>query len=113
MLYIFRANVKDGKLRELQQWLKDNRKKIDESQPDSWKLAGLYFPVFGFGPRLFEIHWQVSGYNAFEEASGQYQGVRITTSDPIAKLYSFLDIGSQQGSLLKEVTDDQTVVLAD
>jgi hypothetical protein len=50
MLYIANFNLKGGKLKAFQQWIKDHEKAYAEHAPKGWKYLGMYFYVCGFGP---------------------------------------------------------------
>jgi hypothetical protein len=112
MLYIYTANVKEGQLKEYQQWVTNNEGRIRKVAPDGWKLRGVYFPVFGFGRALTEIHWDIDNYAAFDVAHAA-----CLKGSPYFELvgewYSYLDVKGQRGRLLKDVTSPETLVGAE
>lgn len=112
MLYIYTANVKDGQLKAFQSWASKNDERIRKVAPEGWKLRGIYFPVFGFGQALTEIHWDIENYAAFDAAhrAGSEKGPYF---EVVSELYSFLDVRGQSARLLKEASDSQTLVTAE
>lgn len=111
MLYIYAANVKEGKLKDYQRWVTKNEKRIREVAPDGWKLRGVYFPVFGFGQALTEIHWDIENYAAFDLAHAACL-LKGTYDHLIDEWYSYLDVKGQNGRLLKDVASPETLVRA-
>lgn len=112
MLYIYATSVDDGKLRQYQDWVSKNERRIRKLSPKGWKFVGVYFPVYGFGPHLSEIHWEIENYAAFDSATS------VATKDNdfanlIEEWYGFLDARTQQARLLKRAGDSNTVVVTD
>jgi hypothetical protein len=111
MLYIYSSNVKEGRLREYQEWIRTNLDRIHKEAPQGWKLDGVYFPVFGFGTHLSEIHWTIHNYAAFDEAHKtclKEEGYNRL----VEEWYDYLDTSSQSSRLLKLAQDPSTLVKA-
>ena len=66
MLYITNINLKEGKVKEYQKWIKENEKTIAEHAPKNWKYMGTYFYVCGFGPYTTVTLWEISDYADFD-----------------------------------------------
>jgi hypothetical protein len=111
MLYVYSADVKDGRLADYQSWLRDNNDRIRKDLPPGWRFAGVYFPVFGFGSHLSEIHWDVQDYAAFDAAFAAFE-----KGGPYRKLieewYAFLNTSKQGARLLKAAEAHTTQVAA-
>lgn len=62
MLRIINFNIKEGKQKEFQQFIKDNEATKAAHAPRGWKYMGTYFYVFGFGPYHGMTIWEISDY---------------------------------------------------
>src|SRR6266581_4655464 len=49
MLYLQSGNVKEGRQKEYQAWVKENEGAIEKHAPKGWLYRGTYGTVFGFG----------------------------------------------------------------
>ena len=50
MLWISNYNIKEGRMKEFQKFVKDSEKTVREHTPKGMKFLGVYFYVLGFGP---------------------------------------------------------------
>ena len=48
MLVIFNFNLKEGRAKKYQKWIKENEKDMAAHAPKGWKYRGTYFYVLGF-----------------------------------------------------------------
>jgi hypothetical protein len=62
MLYMINYNLKEGKMKEFQMFVKKSEKKIREHAPKGWKFLGIYYYVLGFGPYHAAELWEISDY---------------------------------------------------
>jgi len=66
MLVIFNFNLKEGRAKKYQKWIKENEKNMAEHAPKGWKYRGTYFYVLGFGPHTGAQFWEISDYADFD-----------------------------------------------
>ena len=66
MLYIGSRNVKEGRMKELQAWVKDNEGLVQKHKPPGWTYLGTYAYVLGFGRHHIAWIWECDGYKDFE-----------------------------------------------
>lgn len=111
MLYVYSADVKEGKLDAYQDWLQANHARIVKESPTGWRYEGTYLPVFGFGSHLSEIHWEIESYAAFDKAVEACEK-REPYCALIEEWYKFLDVSDQKGRLLKRAEHQNTFVAA-
>jgi hypothetical protein len=62
LLRIINFNIKEGKFKEFQQFIKDNEATKAAHAPKGWKYIGTYFYVLGFGPYHGMTIWEISDY---------------------------------------------------
>jgi hypothetical protein len=66
MLYMINYNIREGKMKEFQAFIKKNEKAYREHAPKGWKLVGEYCYVLGFGPYCAAELWEISDYADFD-----------------------------------------------
>jgi hypothetical protein len=66
MLYMINYNVKEGKSKEYQKFVKENEKTLREHAPKGWKFLGDYYYVLGFGLYHAAELWEISDYADFD-----------------------------------------------
>ena len=66
MLYLANYNIKEGKEKEYQKFLRDNKKAFPKFAPKGWKYRGTYFYVLGFGPYHAVDFWECTNYADFD-----------------------------------------------
>src|SRR5690348_9572426 len=62
MLYLQSANVKEGRQKEYQAWVKKNEGTIEKHAPKGWIYRGTFGTVFGFGRYDTTTMWEISKY---------------------------------------------------
>lgn len=62
MLWLANYNIKEGKMKEYQKFVKENEKTLREHAPKGWKFLGEYCYVLGFGPYHAVEMWEISNY---------------------------------------------------
>src|SRR5712691_13122994 len=62
MLYMTSFNVKEGRLREFQAWVKKNEDVMQKSAPRGWTYRGTYGYVLGFGRFAGAQLWDCNKY---------------------------------------------------
>ena len=102
MLRIFNFNIKEGKMKEFQQFIKENQSTKAAHAPKGWKYKGTYCYVCGFGPYHGMIIWEISDYADLD--------THRKHNDPIywKLMEQFLDFTTNEatpGWLLREVGD--------
>ena len=66
MLYMVSFNVKQGRGREFQAWVKKNEDVIKKSAPRGWTYRGTYAYVLGFGRFGGAQLWECGTYADFD-----------------------------------------------
>jgi len=66
MLYMTSFNVKEGRLREFQAWVKKNEDVMQKSAPRGWTYRGTYGYVLGFGRYAGAQLWECTKYGDFD-----------------------------------------------
>ncbi len=66
MLYMTSFNVKEGRLREFQAWVKKNEDVMQKSAPRGWTYRGTYGYVLGFGRFAGAQLWDCNKYGDFD-----------------------------------------------
>jgi hypothetical protein len=108
LLYIFSSGI--NSLRDYQEWFRTNAERFEKSAPSGWRFKGTYIPVFGFGPRLSEIHWELDDYSAFDAAhavtreGGEFQEL-------IGEMFRFVEQNHAGARLLKHAGHPETIVV--
>jgi hypothetical protein len=91
MLWMQNYNIKEGRMKEYQKFVKENEKAIQEHAPKGWKFQGVYFYVLGFGLYHAAELWEISDYADFDAFRNHYdptwlklmeQGTEFTTTEP-------------------------------
>lgn len=104
MLYVYSADVKEGKLPQFREWAQEGEKRLARSAPKGWKLRGIFLTSYGLGSRQTEIHWEVEDFAAFDRASEQHrEGGDYTQA--VEEYYSFIDLGSGRARVLRQAAD--------
>src|SRR2546425_2474107 len=66
MLYMTSFNVKEGRVREFQTWVKKNEDVMQKSAPRGWTYRGTYGYVLGFGRYGGAQLWECNKYGDFD-----------------------------------------------
>lgn len=66
MLYINSGNVKEGRMRRLQDWLAKNEGMFQKHAPPGWTYKGTYAYVLGFGRFQVASLWECRTYGDFD-----------------------------------------------
>lgn len=91
MLYMTNYNIKEGKMKEFQKFVKENEKALREHAPKGWKYLGDYYYVLGFGPYHVADLWEISDYADFDTFRNHTdptwlklmeQSMEFTTAEP-------------------------------
>ena len=91
MLWIMNHNVKEGRMKDYQKFVKDNEKALKEHAPKGWKFRGVHCYVLGFGPYHVAELWEISDYADFDTFRNHSdsmwlklmeQGREFTTTEP-------------------------------
>jgi len=66
MLYMTSFNLKEGRVREFQTWVKKNEDVMQKSAPRGWTYRGTYGYVLGFGRYGGAQLWECNKYGDFD-----------------------------------------------
>jgi hypothetical protein len=104
MLRIYNFNIKEGKMKEFQQFIKKNEATKAAHAPKGWKYMGTYCYVLGFGPYHGAVLWEITDYADLDTLREH--------DDPIfwTLMEQWLDFTTNEatpGWLLREVGDTQ------
>ncbi len=66
MLYMWSGDVKEGRMREMQAWIKKNEDLTQKYAPPGWTYKGTYAYVLGFGRYHVAALWECSTYGDFD-----------------------------------------------
>ena len=100
MQLVMRNNVKDDRVSEYVDWVKENRAKMEEHAPDGWSYAGTFVTVYGLGTHEVEIRWDVEDYAAMAPGGESEEWRRMLKEGS-----DFFSGSTGQHSLVKSVDD--------
>lgn len=106
MLWIQSFNVKEGRLKEFQKWIKDNEKDWAGRLPPDWSYRGTYFYVLGFGRYGAASILECSKYSDFDTWRNHADQVFISFQE---KFSDFTVPNEGEAVLLREVGDTKIV----
>ncbi|HEY5539261.1 MAG TPA: hypothetical protein VIL58_06960 [Thermoplasmata archaeon] len=66
MLYMTSFNLKEGRMREFQEWVTKNEDLFQKYAPTGWKYRGTYGYVLGFGRFSAATLWECKKYGDFD-----------------------------------------------
>jgi len=66
MLYMTSFNLKEGRVREFQAWVKKNEDLFQKYAPKGWTYRGTYGYVLGFGRFGAATMWECRTYGDFD-----------------------------------------------
>jgi hypothetical protein len=104
ILRIYNFNIKEGKIKEFQQFIKDNEATKAAHAPPGWKYIGTYFYVLGFGPYHGMTIWEITDYADLDALRDHEDPVYWTL---IEQYLDLLTTEATPGWLLREVGDTQ------
>jgi hypothetical protein len=111
MLYVFSANVRPGKLDDLQRWFDKNRQAFVSAHPKNWSFQDAYLTVFGLGDAQVELHWQIENYAALDEARAATKG-KGDYFKFLNEIHGFLDPTSGRGRILTGLGEKAAVAIS-
>lgn len=100
MQIVFRSNVKDGRMTEYLEWVRENIDAVQEHAPDGWSYAGTYVTVYGFGSHEVENRWDVEDYANLAPGTSDEAWKKL-----VVESNDFFVSGQMQTSLVKGVDD--------
>jgi hypothetical protein len=102
MLWSYSINLKEGRVKEFQEWTKKNEGLIQKHAPNGWIYRGTFGTVLGFGRRDATILWELNKYGDFDTwRAHDDETWRKLTSE----LVDFAIEGSDEAALLREIGD--------
>ncbi len=102
MLYLQSGNVKEGKQKEYQAWVKKNEGAIEKHAPKGWIYRGTFGTVFGFGRFDTTTMWEISKYGDLD-ASREHKDETFERLNE--EWTDFFIPGAGEAGLLREVGD--------
>jgi hypothetical protein len=102
MWYVQANNIKAGKYKEYQNWLKKNEKSLREHAPKTWKYVGTFGTVLGFGRYDTYQFWQIRKYGDFDTIREYKEAVWDRLS---IEGMDFLVEGTGEAILIREMSD--------
>ena len=66
MLYMQSFNIKEGRMKDFQKWIKENEGMMQKHAPKGWTYGGTHAYVLGFGRYHAATIWQCSKYGDFD-----------------------------------------------
>jgi hypothetical protein len=108
MLRIYNFNIKEGKFKEFQQFIKENEATKAAHAPKGWKYMGTYYYVLGFGPYHGMTIWEITDYADLDALREHDDQIYWTL---IEKYLDFTTNEATPGWLLREVGDTQITEL--
>jgi hypothetical protein len=102
MWYVMANNIKPGRYKEYQNWLKKNEKLLRERAPKSWKYLGTFGTVMGFGRYDTYQFWQIRKYGDFDTMREYNEDVWNRVN---AEGIDFLVEGVGEAILIREMSD--------
>jgi hypothetical protein len=106
MLYMWSGNVKEGRMKDYQAWLKNNEDLLQKHAPRGWTYRGTYAYVLGFGRFHVAGMWECSNY-------GDFDAFREHDDETWIRLFQessdFLTSEPGEAVLLREMADTRIV----
>jgi len=106
MLYMNSFNVKVGKQKEFQAWVKRNEDLFRKLAPEGWTYRGTYAYVYGFGRFGASMMWEINKYGDLDTA-------RAYNDPNYVRLFEDMDdfTSEQPGEsvLLREIGDTRII----
>ncbi len=102
MLYQVSNNVKEGRQRDYQAWVKKNEGLLEKHAPKGWMYRGTFGTVLGFGRFDTTQMWEISQYgdfDAFREHKNE------TFERLVEEWQDFMIPGAGEATLIREVGD--------
>lgn len=104
MLWLRTGNVKEGRMKKFQQWVKQNEGAMQKYAPMGWRYRGTYSNVLGFGAPWYSVTfmWECTKYGDFDTLRNydDPNWVRL-----MEETLDFIDVASLEGRLLREMGD--------
>jgi hypothetical protein len=104
VLYLTNFNVKEGKMLDMQAWMKKNEGAIQKSAPKGWTYRGTYAYVLGFGRSHGATLWECANYADFDAWRNHKDATWMRLWEEMQDFLSN-DPGSGQSYLMREIGD--------
>ncbi len=102
MLYMQSGNVKEGRQKEYQEWVKKNEGPIEKHAPKGWIYRGTFGTVFGFGRFDTTTIWEIGKYGDLD-ASREHQDETFVRL--MEEWTDFFIPGASEATLIREMGD--------
>ena len=102
MLWIQFGNVKEGRQKELQAWVKKNEGLLEKHAPPGWLYRGTFGTVLGFGRYDMAQIWECKKYGDFDTFREYDEGTWNRLNEEVVE---FFLPGFGEAILLREIGD--------
>lgn len=106
MLYVQSGNLKEGRVKEYQTWVKKNEGLMEKHAPKGWIYRGTYGTVFGFGRYDTTTMWEISKYGDLD-SSREHQDE--TFNRLMEEASDFFLTGQGEAMLVREIGDVRVI----
>ncbi|MFQ5871837.1 MAG: hypothetical protein ACE5IB_06740 [Candidatus Geothermarchaeales archaeon] len=106
MLYITSGNLKEGRGKEYQAWVKENEELMKKHAPQGWTYRGTYFYVLGFGRYSVAVMWECGKYGDFDTSREHDDETWIRLNEEASDFFT-PDPG--EAVLLREIGDTRII----
>ena len=106
MLYITNFNVKEGRQKEFQMWVKKTEDLLQKHAPRGWTYRGTYAYVLGFGPHGGASIWECKTYSDFDAWREHNDETWIRLGEDFQ---DFLTNEPAESMLLREIGDTKII----
>lgn len=97
-------NIKEGKVSDFIEWVRDNEQAMTEHAPKGWSYAGTWFTVQGFGEYDVEQRWGIEDYGNLGDSFGNEEFQRL-----IVETVEYLEQHPSMTTLTKSASDVQAL----
>lgn len=102
MLYLQSGNIKEGRQKDYQAWVKKNEGPMEKHAPKGWIYRGTFGTVFGFGRFDTTTIWEIGNYGDLD-ASREHKDE--TFVQLVEELTDFFIPGAGEATLIREIGD--------
>jgi hypothetical protein len=102
MLYQVSNNVKEGRQKEYQAWIKKNEGLLGKHAPKGWIYRGTFGTVFNFGRFDTTQMWEIGRYGDLDAARDHQDETYVRL---VEEWTDFFVPGAGEATLIREVGD--------
>lgn len=102
MLWMNSGNIKEGRMKDFQTWVKKNEDLLQKYAPPGFTYRGTYAYVLGFGRYGVAGMWECKKYGDFDNLREHADPNWIRLNE---ELFDYFETGAGEAVLLREIGD--------